>query len=75
MAVNWLAPIYEYFLMLISVESARVFAEGVVELQERFAPLRIPRSAQLSKRAAATGFCSDCLLSPADLAAMTGRSQ
>lgn len=75
MAVNWLAPIYEYFLMLISVESARAFAEGVVELRERFTPLHIPHSALISSQAAATEFCSDCLLPPADLAAMTGRSQ
>lgn len=62
MAVNWLATIYQDLLMLISVESARVFAEGVVELQERFAPLHNPRSAQISNWAAAAGFCSDGLL-------------
>lgn len=73
MAVNWLAPTYKYFLMLISVESAPAFAEGVVELQERFTPLRILRSALISNQAAATEFCSPCLLSPADLAAMTVR--
>lgn len=64
MAVNWWAPTYKYFLMLISVESARAFAEGVVELQQRFTPLRIPRSALISNQAAATEFCSPCLLSP-----------